>query len=113
MVDAPAFTLLTSDDTNSSPEDGETMDSLASNVTGLFTWPAMLVQLSVMVFSLFVWWRYLSPLADVPGPFAASFSRWWHIRHIYIGDQNLQLVALHDKHGISGPRTETVFLGLD
>lgn len=89
------------------------MASLASNVTNLFTWPAILVQLSVIVFSLFVWRRYLSPLADVRGPLVASFSRWWHIRHIYVGDQNLQLVALHDKHGIFGPRTATVCLGLD
>ncbi|KAK4247263.1 cytochrome P450 [Corynascus novoguineensis] len=65
----------------------------------LLTWPAIAVQLLVAVLTLLAWRRYLSPLANVPGPFAASFSRWWHIRHILIGDQNLQLVKLHEKHG--------------
>lgn len=55
------------------------MVSLPLHDTGLFTWPAMLVQLSIIAFSLFVWRRYLSPLANIPGPFVASFSRWWHI----------------------------------
>jgi hypothetical protein len=70
------------------------MDSLF-----LLTWPAIAVQLLLAAISLFVWRRYLSPLADIPGPFVASFSRWWHIHHILIGDQNLQLVQLHEKHG--------------
>lgn len=76
------------------------MDSLPLTGNALFTWKAIAVQLLVAAFSLFIWRRYLSPLASIPGPFVASFSRWWHIRHIYIGDQNLQLVALHEKHGI-------------
>lgn len=75
------------------------MFPLLLNVSALFSWRAILVQLLVAAFSLFVWRRYLSPLANIPGPFVASFSRWWHIRRIYIGDQNLQLVALHEKHG--------------
>lgn len=66
----------------------------------LLTWPAIAVQLLVAVLTLLAWRRYLSPLANIPGPFAASFSRWWHIRHILIGDQNLQLVKLHEKHGM-------------
>lgn len=76
------------------------MDSLPLSGSGIFTWRAILVQLLVAAFSFFVWRRYLSPLADIPGPFVASFSRWWHIRRIFIGDQNLQLVALHEKHGM-------------
>jgi hypothetical protein len=67
----------------------------------VLTWPAIAVHLLVAVLSLVVWRRYLSPLADIPGPFVASFSRWWHIRRILIGDQNLQLVQLHDKYGTS------------
>ncbi|KAK3310492.1 cytochrome P450 [Chaetomium strumarium] len=64
----------------------------------LLAWPAIVVQLLLAAIGLFVWRRYLSPLADIPGPFVASFSRWWHIRHILIGDQNRQLVQLHEKH---------------
>lgn len=68
--------------------------------TLLFTWPAVAVQLLIAAFSICVWRRYLSPLADIPGPFLASFSRWWHVRQILTGDQNVQLVQLHAKHGI-------------
>lgn len=43
--------------------------------------------------------RYLSPLRDIPGPFVASFTRLWHMRRILKGDQNLELIRLHEKHG--------------
>ena len=69
----------------------------------LLTWPAIAVQLLIAAVSLLVWRRYLSPLADIPGPVVASFSRWWHVRRILIGDQNLQLVQLHEKHGTVPP----------
>lgn len=75
------------------------MDSVSLNSSALFTWQAIVVQLLIAALSLLVWRGYLSPLADIPGPTGAAFSRWWHLRHIYIGDQNLQLVALHQKHG--------------
>ncbi|KAL2150091.1 hypothetical protein VTH82DRAFT_7767 [Thermothelomyces myriococcoides] len=65
----------------------------------LLSWPAVAVQLLVATFSILAWRLYLSPLANIPGPFLASFSRLWHIRHILLGDQNLQLVRLHEKHG--------------
>lgn len=45
------------------------------------------------------WRRYLSPIRHIPGPFVASFTRLWHIRQIFAGDQNLNLIKLHDKHG--------------
>jgi len=73
------------------------MDSLYLNVALLLSWRVISIQVSVAGFSIFVRRRYLSPLADIPGPFVASFTRWWHIRRIYVGDQNLQLVALHEK----------------
>lgn len=72
------------------------------------TWPAIAAQLLIAALSLLVWRRYLSPLADIPGPFVASFSRWWHIDRILIGDQNLQLVQLHEKHGTSHSLTNTI-----
>lgn len=75
------------------------MEALSLNSSALFTWRAILAQLLVAVLSLLVWRRYLSPLADIPGPAVASLSRWWHIRRIFVGDQNLQLFALHQKHG--------------
>ncbi|RYP51953.1 hypothetical protein DL768_002829 [Monosporascus sp. mg162] len=35
----------------------------------------------------------------IPGPFLASFSRLWHLRQIWNGDQNLALIKAHDKYG--------------
>ncbi|ETS77916.1 hypothetical protein PFICI_09978 [Pestalotiopsis fici W106-1] len=43
--------------------------------------------------------RRYSMLDDIPGPFFAAFTRLWHVRHIIIGDQNLQLVKLHKELG--------------
>ncbi|CAG2000634.1 unnamed protein product [Fusarium graminearum] len=37
--------------------------------------------------------------SDIPGPFAASFTRLWHMNHILKGDQNLELIRLHEKLG--------------
>ncbi|KAK3395674.1 cytochrome P450 [Sordaria brevicollis] len=53
----------------------------------------------VGLFTLCVWRRYFSPISDIPGPFAASFTRLWHIKRILNGKQNLDLISLHDKHG--------------
>ncbi|KAK4159610.1 cytochrome P450 [Cladorrhinum sp. PSN259] len=43
--------------------------------------------------------RFLHPLRGIPGPALASVSRLWHLYHILKGDQNLALIALHEKHG--------------
>lgn len=64
--------------------------SAASQVAGL---------LLVALTSLCVWRRFFSPLSDVPGPLFASVSRLWHMRRILKGDQNLELIRLHDQHG--------------
>lgn len=55
----------------------------------------------VGLFTLCVYRRYFSPISDIPGPFAASFTRLWHIKRILNGKQNLDLISLHDKHGMS------------
>jgi hypothetical protein len=43
--------------------------------------------------------RYIVSLANIPGPFLASFTRAWHIKQAIKGDFNLQLVVLHRKLG--------------
>ncbi|KAK0648618.1 cytochrome P450 [Cercophora newfieldiana] len=53
----------------------------------------------VAVLTLCVWRRYFSAISDILGPFVASFTRAWHINRILKGDQNLELIRLHDKHG--------------
>ncbi|KAK1753120.1 benzoate 4-monooxygenase cytochrome P450 [Echria macrotheca] len=67
-------------------------------VLGLTT-PQFAGLVAVAVLTLCVWRRYFSPISDIPGPFAASFTRIWHILRILKGDQNLELIRLHDKHG--------------
>lgn len=67
----------------------------------LLTWPLIALQICLAVFSLIIWRRYLSPISDIPGPYLASFTRLWHIIRIFVGDQNLRLIELHDKHGMS------------
>ncbi|PGG99925.1 hypothetical protein AJ79_08362 [Helicocarpus griseus UAMH5409] len=59
--------------------------------------------LAVAVLTLCIWRRYLSPISDIPSPFTASFTRLWHIGRILKGDQNLELIRLHEKH--ARPRT--------
>src|SRR4051794_25521303 len=54
---------------------------------------------AVAILTLCVWRRYFSAISDIPGPFAASFTRLWHIQRILKGDQNLELIRLHQKHG--------------
>lgn len=50
--------------------------------------------------TLLVYRRYFSPISDIPGPTAASLTRIWYILRILKGDQNLELIRLHDKHGV-------------
>lgn len=51
------------------------------------------------LFTLLAWRRYMSPLGGIPGPFVASWTRFWHMHRILLGDQNNELVRLHRKNG--------------
>jgi len=46
-----------------------------------------------------IYCRTLHPLANVPGPFAASFSRFWLIKHSHAGDMHRTMIAMHAKYG--------------
>ncbi|KAI1846989.1 hypothetical protein JX265_006814 [Neoarthrinium moseri] len=43
--------------------------------------------------------RYFSPISHIPGPFLASITRFWHLRQIWSGRQNLKLLEQHEKYG--------------
>lgn len=73
--------------------------ALPAAVETLASWPALAAQPVLLAASVLVWRYFLSPLRDVPGPFLAKLTRLWHIHRILKGDQNLALVALHDKYG--------------
>ncbi|KAK4185788.1 benzoate 4-monooxygenase cytochrome P450 [Podospora australis] len=61
--------------------------------------PQLALTLLLALFSLLIYRRHFSPLRNIPGPFFASFTRLWHIHRILKGDQNLELIRLHEKHG--------------
>ncbi|KXX73194.1 Pisatin demethylase [Madurella mycetomatis] len=63
------------------------------------TWALIAKTFLLGVISVIVYRRFFHPLKDVPGPALASVSRMWHIYHILKGDQNLELVGLHEKYG--------------
>ncbi|KAF5024535.1 hypothetical protein F66182_3298 [Fusarium sp. NRRL 66182] len=63
------------------------------------SWPALVALGATGLFTLLVWRRYFAAIHDIPGPFVASFTRLWHMRQILKGDQNLELIRQHEKHG--------------
>jgi hypothetical protein len=64
----------------------------------------MILQLSVLLATSFllaviVRRRYFSPISDIPGPFAASFSRLWQLYHIFDGHTESATLKAHQKYG--------------
>ncbi len=53
----------------------------------------------VIVIFYVVYYRYLSPLAKIPGPFTATLSRTWLLWHSWKGDMHRTMIDLHKKHG--------------
>ena len=71
------------------------------------SWSSLAALAAAGLLTLVFYRRYLSPIRDFPGPFAASFTRLWHMNRILKGDQTLEYIRLHDTHG-----THTVSLRL-
>ena len=44
--------------------------------------------------------RYLTSIADIPGPLLASISRAWHLWRLIKGDIDQHCIALHEKYGM-------------
>jgi len=62
----------------------------------IVSWPVI----GLASFFLFViYCRTLHPLANVPGPFTASFSRFWMIKRTHAGDMHRTMIAMHEKYG--------------
>lgn len=54
----------------------------------------------VAVLSLYiVYCRFWSPLAGIPGPFAASLSRLWLVQQSRAGNMHRTMIDLHSRHG--------------
>lgn len=54
----------------------------------------------VVVLALAAQRRYLTSIADVPGPLLASFSRAWYLWRLIKGDIDQRCISLHEKHGM-------------
>lgn len=53
----------------------------------------------ILFVSYVIYLRFLSPLSSIPGPFLASLSRLWLLKHSWDGDMHRTMIALHAKHG--------------
>lgn len=74
------------------------------SIQAAFTWSYICVQAFAGIIAIIIWRKYSYTISDVPGPFLASFTRLWHLVRIFVGDQNLRMIELHDKHGMSVPK---------
>jgi len=57
------------------------------------------ISLPVLFLSYVVYQRSFHPLANVPGPYWASITRLWMVKHSIDGDMHRTMIALHEKHG--------------
>ena len=55
--------------------------------------------LAVALLSYIVYQRWISPLAGIPGPWTASLSKYWIVKHTIEGRLHRDLVDLHTRHG--------------
>lgn len=67
------------------------------------SFPRILSSFASLFFAWFlgscIWYRYMSPISNIPGPFLASFSRLWLIQTLRRGKAANELTDLHEKHG--------------
>lgn len=49
--------------------------------------------------AIFIRRKYFSPIADIPGPFFASFSRLWQLYHIFDGHTEVATIKAHERYG--------------
>jgi hypothetical protein len=68
------------------------------------SWPITYVLISLLTpvllfLSYVIYLRFLSPLSSIPGPFTASISRLWLLKHSWDGDMHRTMITLHAKHG--------------
>lgn len=54
----------------------------------------------ISLIALGLWRRYVSDIADVPGPLLASVSRVWNLWRLVKGDIDQRCIALHERHGM-------------
>jgi hypothetical protein len=82
---------------------GATLATSGSSEALSFSVSRILSSLAGLIFAWFlascIWYRYASPISDIPGPFLASFSRLWLIQALRRGRAPRELADLHEKYG--------------
>lgn len=71
----------------------DTYSPLTSWISFTLLGPALLLTFYLL------YTRFLSPLSSIPGPFPASLSRLWLLKHSWDGDMHRTMLSLHAKHG--------------
>jgi hypothetical protein len=62
--------------------------------------PQLLVLFAIgLLLGVIIKRKYFSPISDIPGPFAASFSRLWQLYHIVDGHTEVATINAHEKYG--------------
>lgn len=64
---------------------------------------SLAVLIPLVALALRVWRALSTPLRDVPGPFAARFTRLWYLKNVWRGDFEKVNVRLHDRYGTPFP----------
>lgn len=82
---------------------GMTLTNAGNSEALLFPFSRVLYSFAGLVFAWYfgscIWYRYMSPISNIPGPFLASFSRLWLIQTLRRGKAASELADLHEKHG--------------
>lgn len=82
---------------------GAYFSTSGSSETLAFSVSRYLPSLAGLIFAWFLasclWYRYVSPISDIPGPFLASFSRLWLIQALRRGRAPRELLEIHEKYG--------------
>lgn len=64
---------------------------------GNLSWLITLPWLTILTVAIYR--RYLSSNSDIPGPFWASITRFWHVKQVIGGQQNIRIWELHKELG--------------
>lgn len=79
------------------------LTNAGSSVALSFSFSSILSSFASLLFAWYlgscIWYRYMSTISNIPGPFLANFSRLWLIQTLRRGKAASELADLPEKHG--------------